>query len=110
MTSGVLLQGFYTTIKLSIWGTLLAAVLGTILGVMSISRKLFFRLITRAYVELIRNIPALVLVFIFYFFISDQIMPLFHLDELGRSLEGGAKSLFSFSLRHRRSPFSLFLG
>ncbi len=84
--SGVLLQGLFTTIKLSIWGTVLAALLGTIIGLMSISRKLFFRLCGRTYVELIRNIPALVLVFIFYYFVSDQIMPLLHVDEFSRSL------------------------
>jgi polar amino acid transport system permease protein len=84
--SGVLLQGFFITIKLSIWGTILAAILGTIVGLFSISRKLFFRLCGRTYVELIRNIPALVMVFIFYFFVSDQIMPLLHIDEFSRSL------------------------
>ena len=84
--SGVLLQGLFTTIKLSIWGTVLAALLGALIGLMSISRKLFFRLCSRTYVELIRNIPALVLVFIFYYFVSDQIMPLLRVDELSRSI------------------------
>ena len=84
--SGVLLQGFFITIKLSIWGTVLAALLGIIVGLFSISRKLFFRLCGRTYVELIRNIPALVMVFIFYYFVSDQIMPLLHIDEFSRSL------------------------
>ncbi len=93
--SGVLLQGFFTTIKLSIWGTVLAAIVGTFMGLMSISRRLFFRLNARTYVELVRNIPALVLVFIFYFFVSDQIMPLLHVDELSRSLTGSSLWLFS---------------
>lgn len=93
--SGVLLQGFFTTIKLSIWGTILAAIVGIFMGLMSISRRLFFRLNARTYVELVRNIPALVLVFIFYFFVSDQIMPLLHVDELSRSLTGNNLWLFS---------------
>ncbi len=96
LRSGVLLHGFYTTIRLSIWGTLLAAVLGIFFGILSISRKLLFRLITRAYVELIRNIPALVLVFIFYFFVSDQIMPLLNIDQLNESLSKRWLTLFSF--------------
>lgn len=93
--SGILLQGFFTTIKLSIWGTILAALLGTIIGMLSIARRLFFKLVAKTYVELIRNIPALVLVFIFYFFISDQIMPLLHIDEFSRSLAGANHRLFS---------------
>lgn len=84
--SGLLLQGFYITIKLSIWGTVLAALLGTVVGLLSISGRLFFRLCGRTYVELIRNIPALVMVFIFYYFVSDQIMPLLHIDDFSRSL------------------------
>lgn len=84
--TGVLIQGFFITIKLSIWGTLLAAFLGTVFGMLSISGRLFFRLCAKTYVELIRNIPALVLVFIFYFFISDQLMPLIRVEEIGRAL------------------------
>ncbi|WP_240194613.1 amino acid ABC transporter permease [Desulfopila inferna] len=96
--SGLLLQGFFTTIRLSIWGTLLAALLGVMVGMMSISRRLFLRLSARTYVELIRNIPALVLVFIFYFFVSDQLIPLLHIDRLSRSLSGESRLLFSFFL------------
>lgn len=84
--SGILLQGFYLTIKLSVWGTILASLLGAMVGLMSISGRLFIRLNARTYVELIRNIPALVLVFIFYFFVSDQIMPLLHAEEIGRAI------------------------
>ena len=68
--SNILLQGLFTTIKLSIWGMLLAGLLGLIIGILRTSRRLFFRLSTRTYVELIRNTPPLVLVFIFYFFVS----------------------------------------
>lgn len=92
---GVLLQGLFITIKLSIWGLVLAAVLGLIIGISSISRKLFFRLCTRTYIELIRNIPALVLVFIFYFFVSDQIMPLLHTDSLDDALSPGVNKVFA---------------
>ena len=93
---GILLQGFFITVKLSIWGMVLAAMLGLFIGILSISRKLFFRLCSRTYVELIRNIPALVLVFIFYFFVSDQIMPIFHIDSLSGILSPVGGRIFSF--------------
>jgi len=92
---GILLQGLFITIKLSIWGLILAALVGLVIGIFSISRKLFFRLCARTYVELIRNIPALVLVFIFYFFVSDQIIPLFHIDSLGNTLSPAANQVFT---------------
>ena len=82
----LLLQGLFTTIKLSIWGMLLAGVLGLLIGILRTSKRLFFRLSTRTYVELIRNTPPLVLVFIFYFFVSDQILPAIGADEYVRSL------------------------
>ncbi|MFH1982150.1 MAG: amino acid ABC transporter permease [Pseudomonadota bacterium] len=72
----LLMQGFFTTIRLSLWSTLLAMVFGTAMGLCRVSRSLFLRLTGRAYVESIRNLPPLVLIFIFYFFVSDQIMPI----------------------------------
>lgn len=84
----LLVQGFITTIKLSIWSTLLATVIGTVMALFRMSRSLFRRIIGRAYVELIRNMPPLVLVFIVYFFISDQIIRAMGLDRL--LLSGGS--------------------
>ena len=92
--SGVLVQGFFITLKLSIWGTLLASLIGIGIGLMSISKRLLLRLIARTYVELIRNIPALVLVFIFYFFVSDQIMPLLQVESISRALAERSPWLF----------------
>jgi len=52
----LLMQGLFTTIRLSIWGTLLATLIGTVLGMFRTSRSLFRRLFGRTYVELIRNL------------------------------------------------------
>ncbi len=95
---GILLQGLFITIKLSFWGMLLAAAVGLCVGIISTWKRLFFKLTTRTYVELIRNTPALVLVFIFYYFVSDQVMPLFQLDELPYLLSPGMQKIFSLFL------------
>lgn len=87
----ILLQGLFTTLKLSIWGMLLAAVFGLAMGLARTSRNLFLRLCARTYVELIRNTPPLVLVFIFYFFVSDQLLPALGLDSLVRGLSATAQ-------------------
>ncbi len=73
-TTNMLIQGFITTLKLSIWSTLLAVLLGMGMALFKMSGRMFRRLIANTYVGLIRNSPPLVLVFIFYFFIGDQIM------------------------------------
>jgi polar amino acid transport system permease protein len=90
-----LLQGLITTIKLSIWATLLGTIIGLINGVFRTSKILFLRLIGRAYVELIRNLPPLVLIFIFYFFVLDQLMPLVGVEDLIRSRSLTSKQILS---------------
>jgi len=79
--ANLLMIGVFNTIRLSLWGTILATIFGTVMGLFRVSESVFFRLIGRSYVELIRNMPPLVLIFIFYFFLSDQIMPVLHLQD-----------------------------
>lgn len=78
--ANILIKGLITTIRLSIWGTLLALFIGIVMGLMRVSRSLFRRLISRTYVELIRNLPPLVLIFIFYYFVSSQILPILGIE------------------------------
>lgn len=84
-TANVLLEGFFTTIKLSIWAMTLATLTGMVMGLMRVARRLVLRLIGLSYVELIRNTPPLVLVFIFYYFVSDQLLPLFGIEDFYRA-------------------------
>jgi len=92
--SNYLIHGLMTTLRLSFWGTLLAIILGTVMGLLRVSKSLFHRMIARAYVELMRNLPPLVIIFIFYFFISDQIMPVIGIDDFLRSSSPRTQQLF----------------
>ena len=78
----LLMKGLFTTIRLAVWSIVLAAIIGFLMGIMRTSRRLFPRMLSRMYVELIRNIPPVVFIFVFYFFISSQITPLLGLDDL----------------------------
>ena len=78
----VLVLGLITTIRLSFWATILATIIGTLMGLARSSSRLFNKLIGGIYVELIRNSPPLVLIFIFYYFIGDQIFPAIGIDRL----------------------------
>lgn len=92
--SGVLLQGVLTTIRLSFWSTLLALGIGVIMGMFRVSPSLFKRLVAQTYVGLSRNLPPLVLVFIFYYFFSDQLLPSLGLQEfLGSQSEGVQRAI-----------------
>ena len=82
-TSNIIMWGLYNTLRLSIWGILLAGIFGTLMGIARSSNILFFRLISGTYVESMRNLPPLVIIYIVYFFIGDRIMP----ADLGSLLE-----------------------
>ena len=86
----LLLLGIATTLRLAFWATIVAATIGLIMGYMRTSKNLAMRMISRCYVELVRNIPPVVFIFIFYFFLSGQLMPVIGLDDLDKN--GTAKS------------------
>jgi polar amino acid transport system permease protein len=103
-----LLQGLITTLKLSFWATLLALIVGTIAALFRTGEDLFLRMVGRTYVELIRNLPPLVLIFIFYFFVVDQIMPLLGLDTFIRTRSPGMQAVLT-ALFAEKSLFVQFI-
>lgn len=105
---GLIMQGVFITLRLSIYSTIVAMVFGTVMGLFRTSGSPFKRGIGWIYVELIRNIPILVWIFIFYFFISDQFIPIIGLDHLERSSSGFFKKVMSFiSISPARFPVFL---
>lgn len=89
-------QGLIATLRLSVWSLFLALSLGTLLGIARHSRFAIFRTPATMFIQLVRNIPPLVFVFIFYFFISNQLIPLLGLEPLLREHSGELNSLQSF--------------
>ncbi|RLD30724.1 MAG: amino acid ABC transporter permease [Bacteroidetes bacterium] len=104
----LLMLGFFTTIKLSFWSSLAAIIIGTLMGILRTRKNLFSRLTGRTYIEIARNTPPLVLVFIFYFFIGNNITAALGIDEWARNLSVTGKSLLSF-LFSKPERFSEFL-
>ena len=92
----MLIEGLFTTIRLSIWSMLLATVLGTVMGIFRVSHSLFKRMVGRTYVEIVRNLPPLILVFIFYFFFSEQILPYPRVADFIQSLPEGVQGVLTF--------------
>lgn len=74
LVPNLLLEGLFTTLRLAFWGLLLATVIGLTMGMARTSRRLFPRLVSGAYVMLVRNIPPLVFVFIVVFFVASQVL------------------------------------
>ena len=92
----ILVRGFFTTVKMSFWAMLTAIVLGTLSGIAGARGSGFQKFVSRIYVESIRNIPSLVLLIIFYYFVSSQFLDLLGLDTLLRQMSGGAGKILAF--------------
>ncbi|NOH85395.1 amino acid ABC transporter permease [Vibrio sp. 03-59-1] len=86
-------QGLLSTLRLTIWGMVLALLFGTLLGLARHSKSVIFNAPATAFIQLVRNIPPLVFVFIFYFFISNQLIPLLGLEALLREHDGNINLL-----------------
>lgn len=79
--SNLLLHGLANTIRLTIFGMLLATLIGVAIGLLRVARDPFLRLVARSYVELMRNTPPLVIIFVLYFFLSSQLVPQLGLEQ-----------------------------
>ena len=107
--SNLLLQGFVTTIRISIYGSVLALLFGVILGLARVSNNLVIRMLARTYAELRRDIPAIVIIFIFHFFLADQIMPILGAEEWARGIPKEDLAFYEFfygDMRHFPSLLS----
>ena len=80
-TANVLIQGLITTIRISIYASILALILGVILGIARTVTNLTVRMLARTYLEFLRNIPPLVVIFIFYFFLSEQLIAAMNIED-----------------------------
>lgn len=70
---GVLMIGFVLTLKISMLSTLFGIIIGTVVGIGRLSHEPVTRWLSAAYVELIRNTPLLVQIYIIYFFVGSML-------------------------------------
>lgn len=96
LVPNLLLHGLATTLRLALWATVLATIIGLVMGYWRTSKNLTLRIISRCYVELIRNIPPIVFIFIFYFFISSQLFPIIGIEDIDSEGALVSNSVFQF--------------
>jgi polar amino acid transport system permease protein len=89
----LLLVGFFTTIKLAVWSLAAGCIVGTVAAVMRVSGRPALRWLARVFVELVRNTPPIVLIFVMYFFVSSQVMPGLGIDKALRAAPAGVQSV-----------------
>lgn len=89
-------QGLISTVRLSVWGMLFALIFGVLLGLARYFKGSLFYFPATVFIQLMRNIPPLVFVFIFYFFISNQLIPALGLTSLLREHHGNINGFQAF--------------
>lgn len=70
------LVGLGNTLRVAIVGIVLATLVGTVVGVGRLSHNLLVRSLCGAYVEVTRNIPLLLQLFIWYFVLTELLPPI----------------------------------
>lgn len=109
--ANVLLQGVITTIRVSLYASVLALLLGTILGIARCASNLAVRMLARTYLEFLRNIPPVVVIFIFYFFLSEQLIVAFNIESWARGIARSEdKAVWEFLFGDMRRFPSLISG
>jgi polar amino acid transport system permease protein len=84
-----LLNGLWVTVSISLISVILSMILGTLLGMIMTLKNPLIRALTRAYLEFIRIMPQLVLLFIVYFGITKA---------FGINLSGELSAVIVFAL------------
>jgi polar amino acid transport system permease protein len=106
--SNLLLQGLWTTLRLAVWATVFATIVGVVMGYWRTCQNLTLRIVSRCYVEFIRNLPPLIFIFIFYFFVSSQIFPAMGIEDIDVDGAIASSGVFEFMFGDPRL-FSNFL-
>ena len=106
--TGLLIQGLITTIRFALWGIVVAGVIGFLMGLCRTASNLFLRIVARVYVDFVRNMPPLVFIFFFYFFLSNQIAPLLGLDDLTLNASATTTSIITVLFRRAEAVCELY--
>lgn len=94
--AGALLRGLFTTLRVGAWSVLLALLSGGLVGLLSAHQRGFAALPAVIYVNVLRNTPPLVLLFLVFFFTGSFFTePLLHISGMVQSLPSTAQGLFS---------------
>lgn len=69
--AGPILNGLWTTLKISFFSAILTFIIGIIIALMKLSSLSFLRSIATVYITIVRGTPLLVQIFLFYFIVAN---------------------------------------
>jgi polar amino acid transport system permease protein len=87
----LLVEGLLITLRVSIWGAIAGLALGLFMGICRVSNVAFFKMLSRGYVELVRNMAPVPFLFIMFFFVGNQLLKPLDLPTLMQSVSPGTR-------------------
>ncbi len=97
LSPGLLLKGLLTCIRLGVWAMLVALITGGIVGALSAHVRGFASLPAQVYVNVLRNTPPLVLLFLVYFFAGSFFTePILKVEAYVYTLPQGVQTAFAY--------------
>lgn len=77
----LLTKGLLITIQVAVWGGILGLSIGLTMGLCRVSKVAGLRMLSRGYVELVRNMAPVPFLFIMFFFVGNQLLKPLELGE-----------------------------
>ena len=108
--AGPLIEGLLSTIKLAFYSIVMGLLIGVPVGILQVQKLRLLRLMGQFYVELIRNMPPLVVVTIFYFFFASPLVEWLQLEALSRNASPMLRSVLGFLFDMGSKQNNLILG
>jgi polar amino acid transport system permease protein len=94
--SGILLRGLFVTLRLGAWSMLLALLSGGLVGSLSAHHRGLAALPAALYINLMRNTPPLILLFLIFFFAGSVLtVPVLRLEAMVAGLPPPGRSFFA---------------
>lgn len=87
----LIIEGLLITLRVSIWGAIAGLALGVMMGLGRVSNVAFFRMLSRGYVELVRNMAPVPFLFIMFFFVGNQLLKPLDLPGLMQAASPGTR-------------------
>lgn len=92
----LLVEGAVIMVRVSLWGAVFGLIIGLVMGLCRVSRVALFRMISRGFVEFVRNMPPVPFLFIMFFFVGNQILKPLELGDLAGQASPGVQAVMEF--------------
>lgn len=100
---GLLVRGLIVTLRLGVWSMALALLIGGVLGTLSVGQHGITALPIQFFVDPVRNIPPLALLFLLYFF-AGSLLPVSDVEQAPHSIPPSVRDAMAWGFAPEGQP------